>query len=252
MTTPGSAGSTLCVDSSNQVTVCGGATFSLQGAYNGGNTITTTDARDIAFTLADTGTNSNFNVTTANGSTGESLFALGAGSNTTVPNQLIQIDNQNTSNTLPTGIAITSTGGGVITTGIDLSDTHIVTGINLGASSIAGTNFSVDGGTGNVTSAGSVAVNGGSLTTTSATANLFNTGATVLNIGGAATSETLGATTGTTTIRNLTLSLPNATNLNAANAAGNFSSLTTGGGYSSTGTTISSTGVISNKRYFDS
>jgi len=53
--------------------VAGGAS-SLQGAYNGGNTITTTNARDINFTLADTTTDSNFLVNVASGST--SKFAI--------------------------------------------------------------------------------------------------------------------------------------------------------------------------------
>ena len=55
---------------------------------------------------------------------------------------------------------------------------------------------------GNVTVTGDIAVNGGDLTTTSATATLFNTNATTLNIGQAATTVSIGATTGTTTVRN--------------------------------------------------
>lgn len=55
------------------------------------------------------------------------------------------------------------------------------------------------------TFSGDVAVNGGDLTTTSATATLFNTNATTLNVGQAATTVSIGATTGTATIRNPTL-----------------------------------------------
>jgi hypothetical protein len=47
-----------------------------------------------------------------------------------------------------------------------------------------------------------LAVNGNALTTTSSTFNLVNTGATTLNIGGAATSLSLGASSGTTTVNN--------------------------------------------------
>jgi len=47
-----------------------------------------------------------------------------------------------------------------------------------------------------------LAIDGGSLVTDAITANLFNTNATTLNIGGAATALTVGATSGTTTIRN--------------------------------------------------
>jgi hypothetical protein len=47
-----------------------------------------------------------------------------------------------------------------------------------------------------------LAIDGGSLVTDAITANLFNTNATTLNIGGATTALTIGATSGTTTIRN--------------------------------------------------
>lgn len=52
---------------------------------------------------------------------------------------------------------------------------------------------------------GDVAINGGDLTTTSATATLFNTNATTLNVGQAATTMSVGATTGTITLRNPTV-----------------------------------------------
>ena len=55
---------------------------------------------------------------------------------------------------------------------------------------------------GNTTLTADLAVNGGDLTTTSTTATLFNTTATTLNIGQAATTVSIGATTGTLTIRN--------------------------------------------------
>ena len=74
-------GNSLCLDGSNNLVICNGAPFGLQAAYNTGNTITTTDARDIAFTLSDTTTDSNFTITTAAGSTGYTRFALASGSN---------------------------------------------------------------------------------------------------------------------------------------------------------------------------
>ena len=52
------------------------------------------------------------------------------------------------------------------------------------------------------TFSGDIAVNGGDITTTSATATVFNTTATNLSIGSAATTWTVGATSGTATIRN--------------------------------------------------
>src|SRR5690606_14590418 len=44
-------------------------TVSLQGAYDGGNTLTTTNARDIEVTLANTATDANFVIDIASGST---------------------------------------------------------------------------------------------------------------------------------------------------------------------------------------
>ena len=75
---------------------------------------------------------------------------------------------------------------------------------------------------------------------------MFNTNAPTLNMGGAATTVNIGATTGTATINNATLSLPHATAINAANAALSVTSASIGGGYgpSSTGVTIDTNGNI--------
>jgi hypothetical protein len=54
----------------------------------------------------------------------------------------------------------------------------------------------------NLVSTGDIAANGGDLTTTSSTASLFNSNATTLNIGNAATTLSLGAATGDTTVNN--------------------------------------------------
>jgi hypothetical protein len=54
---------------------------------------------------------------------------------------------------------------------------------------------------------GNANVNGGTLSTTATTFNLINTDATTLNLGGAATALTIGATTGTATIRNASVVL---------------------------------------------
>lgn len=53
-----------------------------------------------------------------------------------------------------------------------------------------------------ITLTGDAAVNGGDVTTTATTASLFNTNATTLNIGGAATTLSIGAISGTTTVNN--------------------------------------------------
>ena len=57
---------------------CGaGGSESLQDVYDNGNTVTTTNGRDLDFTLADTATDANFTVDIATGSTGK--FAVQAG-----------------------------------------------------------------------------------------------------------------------------------------------------------------------------
>jgi hypothetical protein len=65
------------------------------------------------------------------------------------------------------------------------------------------TNVATLNGTGALTLASTLAVNGSSITTTgTGTASVFNTNATTLNIGGAATTVSIGAATGTLTINN--------------------------------------------------
>ncbi len=67
--TLGSAGSTsLCRNGSNQLSTCSGSggsdpSVTLQNAYNNGNTITTTDGRNIAITLSDTATDQTVTIT---------------------------------------------------------------------------------------------------------------------------------------------------------------------------------------------
>ena len=69
---------------------------------------------------------------------------------------------------------------------------------------------------------GDLAVNGGDLTTTQTTFNLVNATATTLNVGGAATALTLGATSGTASLRNANIWLPNATTLDGAQTSVNL------------------------------
>ena len=66
----------LCHNSSDQVATCNStfvttSNLTLQNAYNTGNTILTTNARDIDFTLANNATDANFTIDIATGSTGE-------------------------------------------------------------------------------------------------------------------------------------------------------------------------------------
>ena len=73
----------------------------------------------------------------------------------------------------------------------------------------AGTAISIGAATGtttinnaNTVVTGDLAVNGGDITTSATTATVFNTTATTLNIGGAATTVAIGASSGTTTVNN--------------------------------------------------
>lgn len=72
---------------------------------------------------------------------------------------------------------------------------QVIGGVGVGNSIYVG---------GNGTFAGDLAVNGGNITSSNATFNVANSGVTTLNLGGAATAVTVGATTGYTAIRNLT------------------------------------------------
>lgn len=158
-TLPDSDG-TICLTSGN----CSGAGSpnTLQAAYDAGNTITTTTARDLAVTLADSATDANFIVTAATGTTGYVGIVRGDGGGTADPAQLLLLDNLDTDRVQPTGLRIQSAGGG-LTTAIDVSDTDIVTAVNIGTNDILGTtgnidlsNFDVVGATGNVTTTGSI------------------------------------------------------------------------------------------------
>lgn len=56
---------------------------------------------------------------------------------------------------------------------------------------------------------GDLAVNGGDITSSAATFNLLNSGVTTMNFAGAATTMTVGATSGTMTLRNSTIAITN-------------------------------------------
>ena len=97
--------------------------------------------------------------------------------------------------------------GGDITTSSSSAQIFPLNALTLNIGGEA-TTISIGAATGTTTvnndfvSAGDIAANGGDLTTTATTASLFNTGATTLNIGGEATTISIGAATGDTTINN--------------------------------------------------
>jgi len=103
-------------------------------------------------------------------------YASRVGINTITPSQTLDVNGTIAST------ALTTTGTLGVTGATTLSSTLAVTG--------------------NTTLTGDLAVNGGDITSTSATANVFNVTSTTVNLGNAATTLSLGHTTGTTTIRN--------------------------------------------------
>ena len=93
----------------------------------------------------------------------------------------------------------------VSTATFNLANTNATT-VNIAG---AGTAVNIGAATGtttinnaNTVVTGDLAVNGGDLTTNQTTFNLLNTTATTLNVGGAGTTVSIGAATGTTTINN--------------------------------------------------
>jgi hypothetical protein len=83
--------------------------------------------------------------------------------------------------------------------------TNLVVGAATGITTIRNATLDLDG---------DLNVDGGDVTSNTASLNLFNSTVTTANVLGAATNLVVGATTGSATIRNTTLSVPNATTLN--------------------------------------
>ncbi len=95
--------------------------------------------------------------------------------------RLLVLDNLDTNEAITTAVEIASTGGGAITTAVDLSDSDIVTALSLGANDVTATSWNVAGSTGIGTFAGGV-FNG----------NVDMTDDLLLNIGASGTDFTAG------------------------------------------------------------
>ncbi len=149
----------------------GGSSATLQSAYNNGRTISASSATgDIAFTLND----ASFTTTIADGSSNFVAISRASGAGTSDPAQLLLLDNLDTDRAAPIGIKLQAAGGGM-TTAIDATDVEIVDALNVAANNIKGTtgnidfdNFDVIGSSGNITTAGDLAVNGGDITSSGA------------------------------------------------------------------------------------
>jgi hypothetical protein len=143
----------------------GGSSTTLQQAYANGNTIATSSARDIAFTLSNDATDSNFSVTIADDSTSTVQIVRANGTGTNNPAQLFLLDNLDTNQVIADGLKIQAAGGG-ITDAIDLSDAELVNALNVGDNTILGTTAVIDFtnfdvlGNGDTTVGGTLAVTG--------------------------------------------------------------------------------------------
>ena len=194
---------TQCLTSNTTTIVWGScaATATLQTAYGNGNTITTTDARDIAITLADTTTDSNLTISTATGSTGFTSITRADGAGTADPAQLLLVKNNDTDRAQPLGISVQAAAGG-ITTAFDASTANITNALAIGAHAITGTNFAVTG-AGAVTAVGVNSGTGliqgtGGLTLTGTTSiNASTNSATNINTGTSNTLVSIGGGSGT-------------------------------------------------------
>ena len=100
---------------------------------------------------------------------------------------------------------------------IATTGSNVFTGLNTFNAGISGTS---------ATFSGDIAVNGGDITTTSATATVFNTTATNLSIGSAATTLTMGATSGgVASIRSGTITLGSSSSTFVVTPAGTANDL---------------------------
>lgn len=237
------SGDTLCVNGSDQLIKCAasGGSTTLQSAYDNGYGITTTNSRDIQFGLEDTVVDSDFRVYIAAGNTVS--ISRNDNSNIDLPAQLLKLENLDNDQSVPKGLAFNVEAGG-LTNAVDASDADIVNALSAGTNDLNGTNWAINGASGNIQTSGDVAINGGDLTSSQTTFNLLNSGVTTLNLGGAATNVSIGANSGTVTMRSNTVNLPNAFNINAYNAALIVDSTSIGGGYGLSGVTINNTGSI--------
>lgn len=224
---------------------------SLQDVYDMGNGITTPtsgSARDLGVTLSDSsGTDSNFAISIADGSTGTVSIRRADGSGTADPAQLLLLDNADTTRAVPTGLKVQAAAGGV-TTALDVSDAEIVNALSIGANSILTTSATIeytelnllDGRNAalvDVNDAVTTAITGtGALDAGSITANFgsINTGADSITTTGTVTGGTfnIGATNVIDASRNLVNIGPNITGAGALTIASTTNGLTLDSGNS--------------------
>ena len=124
----------------------GGSTPTLQDAYDndasGDADIITATNKDILFSLANTATDSNFNIEIADDSTSTVSISRLDGTGTNNPAQLLLLTNLDTNQGIADGLLVQASGGG-LTDAIDVSGSNITNAINVGANTIFGTGGAV-------------------------------------------------------------------------------------------------------------
>jgi hypothetical protein len=158
-------------------------------------------------------------------------FIVNNGNIGTLATSNLQLGYANTTSNIGVGSALTSgtvsvgsvAGTGNLSFGVSTKTQTINIGagatentltktINIGTGSVAGSTTNINFGAvgltasiianANMTLTGDIAVNGGDLTSTATTFNLLNNTVTTLNLAGASTAVNIGASTGTTAIKN--------------------------------------------------
>ncbi|MGH9858025.1 MAG: beta strand repeat-containing protein, partial [Acidobacteriota bacterium] len=139
------AGNKVCLDSSDNLVLCDTQGGTLQLAYDAGNTIDTTDARDIAFTLSDTASDASFTLTNEGTANAFIINDTNAATNLALA---IQSGSSNTltiteNGTLSTSGNIATTGSGTITSAglltVSSGGASITGGLNNNAGGITDT-----------------------------------------------------------------------------------------------------------------
>jgi len=210
-------------------TITGNTTYTANVAVNGGGITTTANTFTLANTTATTlelGGAANVNIGSTSGNTtirsanaiitGNTIIGGNLtvnGSTTIINSTTLSVDDKNI--IIADGAAdnAAANGAGITIAG---SNANVV---YLSASDSFDINKSI-------ITPGDIAVNGGDITTSATTFTLANTTATSVRVGGAATDLMLGATTGTATIRNATVTLDGDLNVNGGDIATNQTTFT--------------------------
>ncbi len=161
------------------------------------SSMTSADLVSIAATITDnnnadamqiTITDNTFSSGTARG------LVIETGNGSASIDSALAINHTDTGQAMTAGIEITGDASTVITTALDVDDPEIVTALSAGANDLSGTNWSITGASGNMTLAGTLAVNGDQITADGGTLTI-NAGGTV-DIQDAVIADSLSTDTG--------------------------------------------------------